>query len=647
MTSIGVKLLRQVVVGIVAVMLVFGVLSVLRERSEEGKALALKEDRVLQQLDIGLENALWNLNKPQLERIVRSYLLDPDVLSIRVLENETVMCHLARVPGTDEVEEIGSDQVYAAPPGSHDRAVEIRRGTDTLGKVEVVFSPGRVGERLRTSIVTTTLALLVLVVVVSALVAVLVRRAVSRPLLAVVEAAERIAEGDVAVRLPEVEADDEIGALVAVFRRMVESLQSTAVVATRIAAGDLGGGVQPRSDADVLGRAFREMSQYLHEVAATATAIAAGDLQHQVRPKSEKDVLGHALQAMVAYLQRMAAAAMQISRGDLSQDAAPAGPRDVLGSGFERMSAYLREMASVATAIAAGDLRREVKAESPNDVLGNAFQELRTLRQMVARLHAESESLSGQAARLQSISGRMAGDSAQASDRVKLASATTQRISAKAGSVAAATAELAASGHRISRHTGDVIGVVQSAVQVVRSAQRTIDELDVSSVEIRQIVGGVSQIARQTNLLALNAEIEAARAGGVAKGLVVVAGRVRDLARQTAAFAEDISSRVESIQSRSAMAIDAINEVATIMTRVQDISIEISHALEEQVGTTGDISRMVAEAAAENEEVDRGINGVATVTANAARSAEALRESAQELAGAAARLRSLIERFKI
>jgi len=169
MTSIGAKLLRQVVVGIVAVMGVFGVLSVLREEAEESRTLGRKEERVLQQLDIGLENALWNLNRPQLDKILRSYLLDPDILSIRVLESENVMTHLARVPGTDQVAEIGADQVYAAPPGSHPRAIEIRRDEEVLGKVEVVFSAHRVGERLRASIVTTTLALLVLIAVVSAL----------------------------------------------------------------------------------------------------------------------------------------------------------------------------------------------------------------------------------------------------------------------------------------------------------------------------------------------------------------------------------------------------------------------------------------------------------------------------------------------
>lgn len=682
-SNIGTRLVRQVVAAIVAVMAVFGVLDVWRERSQLREGFDAKQARILQQLQIGLETALWNLNKPQVDKIVRSYLIDPDILAIEVREGETTMSHFARrsrdaggdaSPTADDdaavesgiederavaelaargetivdVAALADPTVLGLDADRYERlTAEILREGAVLGSVEVVFTDAVIRRQILLSGLLTAFGVLLLVLVEAFLVRWVVAREVSRPLLEIVHVADRIAQGDVEVDLPRVAHDDEIGSLVESFRRMVTYLQETAAIAEAIAGGDVAGDVTPRSEADVLGHAFREMSLYLQQVARTATAIADGDLRQDIAPRTEADVLGGALRDMVEYLQGMADAALRIATGDLSRAVEPLDDRDVLGTAFRRMSRYLQGMAAAATAIAAGDLRQEVRPESGNDVLGKAFEEMRFLRQTVARLAAESENLSGQAGRLEGISQRMAGDAAETSQRVQVVSRNSQRISGKAGEVASATSELAASTEGMSRHTTDVNEVVHDAVRVVRSAQQTIEELDQSSTEIREIAGGVTLIARQTNLLALNAEIEAARAGGLAKGLVVVAGRVRELARQTGTFADDIGARVESIQSRSALAIDAIGQVAAIISRVQDISIEISHGLAEQVTTTGSISGMIGEAARESEEVYQAVAGVEKATGNTSRSAEALREAAQELIAVAGRLRTLIEKFRV
>src|SRR5262249_31216140 len=48
--------------------------------------------------------------------------------------------------------------------------------------------------------------------------------------------------------------------------------------------------------------AFGRMVAYLREMAATADRVAVGDLGVEVEPKSERDVLGTAIKAMVANL---------------------------------------------------------------------------------------------------------------------------------------------------------------------------------------------------------------------------------------------------------------------------------------------------------------------------------------------------------
>ncbi len=128
----------------------------------------------------------------------------------------------------------------------------------------------------------TVFTLGLLVVVVGILISWLSIRAITRPLQSAVEAADRIAAGDVSVALVAT-SKDETGALVSSMATMVESLGQMTALAERLAEGDLTVQIAPRSEKDVLGLALQKMTarllQIMSEVRNGAQALAAATAQ--------------------------------------------------------------------------------------------------------------------------------------------------------------------------------------------------------------------------------------------------------------------------------------------------------------------------------------------------------------------------------
>lgn len=110
-----------------------------------------------------------------------------------------------------------------------------------------------------------TIALLVLGGLAVAALAVAIIRDLNRPLQEAVQAAERLALGDLSVHLSANGRRDEVGALASAFEHMVRSLRSVADAADRISRGDLAVSIRPQSDHDVLGHALARMVATLQE----------------------------------------------------------------------------------------------------------------------------------------------------------------------------------------------------------------------------------------------------------------------------------------------------------------------------------------------------------------------------------------------
>ncbi len=199
----------------------------------------------------------------------------------------------------------------------------------------------------------------------------------------------------------------------------------------------------------------------------------------------------------------------------------------------------------------------------------------------------------------------------------------------------------------IAKNATEAAKVATGAVKVAETTTATVSKLGDSCTEIGQVIKVITSIAQQTNLLALNATIEAARAGEAGKGFAVVANEVKELAKETAKATEDISRKIEAIQTDTKAAVDAIAEISAVINQINGISNTIATAVEEQNATTNEMARNVSEAARGSGEISSNIAGVAQAAESTSRGASDTQKAAQQLVETSAELRRLVEQFKI
>jgi methyl-accepting chemotaxis protein len=188
--------------------------------------------------------------------------------------------------------------------------------------------------------------------------------------------------------------------------------------------------------------------------------------------------------------------------------------------------------------------------------------------------------------------------------------AASEQASNNVQTVAAAAEELSNSIHEITNQVGQFAGVANEAVADAERTDAKMQLLVNAADKIGEVIGLINDIASQTNLLALNATIEAARAGEAGRGFAIVAAEVKSLANQTAGATEDIRAQVEQIQSGSADAAGAIQGVNLTIRKMNEITLAISSAVEEQSATTKEIARNVEQAAGGANDVAANISGV-------------------------------------
>jgi len=166
------------------------------------------------------------------------------------------------------------------------------------------------------------------------------------------------------------------------------------------------------------------------------------------------------------------------------------------------------------------------------------------------------------------------------------------------------------------------------------------ENINVTSKEIANIIETIEDIASQTNLLALNASIEAARAGEAGRGFAVVADQIGKLAADSAQSAvstrELIVKSLEEIENGNKIVDDAMVMIGSILESMEQFAKMASDAAES--------SKHQADLL---KQVESGVEQISSVVENNSAAAEETSAISEELSAQAQNLEAMVAVFEL
>jgi len=254
--------------------------------------------------------------------------------------------------------------------------------------------------------------------------------------------------------------------------------------------------------------------------------------------------------------------------------------------------AVVEEIAKGLQALAQGHLGYRIDAQFPH-----GFGQLREdfnrtvadLAKMVGSVSEASQHIQTGSTEIRTASNDLARRTEQQASSVEQASSTMARL------VAAAT-QSAREAALVNTTLNQAQQSATAGQEVVSRAMGTMELVEKSAAEIRQIITLIDGIAFQTNLLALNAGVEAARAGDSGKGFAVVANEVRALAQRSADAANGIKALIDTSTTHVAEGVAQVMQTGEalkgIVEQVQAISVSVDTMALAAQGNAQDLAQV-------------------------------------------------------